>query len=62
MAIIKIQHARTLGYCLKGVKKVIEKHNLDWKMFVKEGLPEEQLKDIDDAMIKKAIELAKKDK
>ncbi len=56
MGNVKLQHVRSLGYCLKGIKKFLIKHNLDWKTFLKEGLPEEIITNINDEMAAKAIE------
>lgn len=38
------------GYCVKGGKRWFERYGLDWKMFLKDGLPEEQFADTGDAL------------
>lgn len=45
--IITMQHVRTVpnggqqGYCVAGLRRFFERHGLDLKTFVKQGLPEE---------------------
>lgn len=61
--IIRICHARALGYCIPGIKKFIERYgeSLDYtfKKFMKEGIDERLLKLTNDDMALKIIEKAK---
>ena len=55
------RHIRELGYCNRGARAFFERHGLDWRRFLAEGMPAEQIEHIDDAMAKKAIALARKE-
>jgi len=59
--LIKIRHAVELGYCIKGIKEFCKQHNIDFKKFVVYGIEEEELANIDDAMVIKIIEHAKEE-
>jgi len=48
--LVKASDMRELHYCVKGAKKFAEKHGLDWKKFVTEGIPAEELLATNDAM------------
>jgi len=41
--IITINDARKAGYCVNGMRKWARHHNLDFKDFVKNGLPASKL-------------------
>ncbi len=60
MSNVSIQHTRGLGYCRKGAKKFLEDHGFDWKTFLFEGIPEEELLKVDDAMVTNAVEYMRK--
>ena len=51
---ITITDAREFGDCIFGLKAFAIAHNLDWKDFIKNGLPASKLLETGDAM---AIEL-----
>ena len=52
--IITITDARDFGGCVSGWKAFAIAHNLDWKGFIKNGIPTSKLLETEDAM---AIEL-----
>lgn len=56
--IIKHVHMRELGYCNKGGRALCKTHGIDWAKFVSEGVPEEVLLAIDNAMAIKVVENA----
>jgi len=60
--LINIRHARDLNYCVRGCKTFCEKHNIDFKAFVKNGVPEEEFLRTGDGMAIKMVEKAKEDK
>ena len=56
------RHMRPLGFCLiPGVRDWGVQHGLDFRRFVKEGIPVSELAQIDDVFAKRAIEQAIKD-
>lgn len=58
--IIKMEHIRGVCYCRKGTKEFFERHGLDWKKFLAEGIPEEGLLATNDAMAAAVVEFARK--
>lgn len=61
--IIRIEHARALGYCSKGLRKFCEKYGnkygYTWQRFLKEGVDERLLKLTKDDMALSVIKKAK---
>jgi hypothetical protein len=56
--IIKMQDIHGL-VCVSGARAFGRRHGLDWRKFVREGLPEEDLLATGDAMAIKAVEYAR---
>ena len=56
--IIRMAHVREAKYCIRGARAFAERHGLDWRRFLKEGLPEEALLGTGDAMAKRIVERA----
>lgn len=56
--IIRMQDIHGL-ICVKGAREFGRRHGLDWRRFVREGLPEEDLLATGDAMAIKAVAYAK---
>ena len=52
----KIEHARALRYCSRGMRAFFEHHGLDYLTFVREGYPVEVLEATGDQM---ALDVAK---
>lgn len=59
MTIITTRHTRALQYCNKGVREFCQKHSIDYQLFIKNGIKEEDLIKTNDVMAKKLIEYAK---
>lgn len=59
MATVLIEDCRVLGLCKPGVKKFITRYALDLRRFVKQGLPEEELLALDNALATKVVEQAR---
>jgi len=57
---ITIGDFRAMGYCVKGTKKFFERHNLDWKLFLANGISEAELEKTNDAMIDRLLEFMRK--
>ncbi len=55
---IKMQHVRGTFMCSRGARVFFEKHNLDWELFLKEGLPLSSVLKIDDEMARQVIQYA----
>jgi hypothetical protein len=45
--------------CLRGVKRWFEVNNLDFKKFIKEGLPASQLEKIGDPLVMRVVRSAR---
>lgn len=42
MILLKIQHIRKAGYCVRGARAWAKRHNIDFTYFLQHGLPVEQ--------------------
>ena len=64
---IKLSHARSMpcstkyGLCSNGLRTFANKHNIDWKTFINEGIDEEVLVKTGDAMAIKLVKWAKQE-
>lgn len=58
----KVRHCdlAALRYCNSGSRIFFQTHQLDWDMFRKDGLPFEDFLKIEDSMVFRVIEQAKK--
>lgn len=56
--IIYISDVRKAKLCIDGTKKFFKTHNLDFRDFVKNGIDEEIIAKIDDAMARLVLEVA----
>lgn len=45
-------------FCVEGGKAFFEKHGLDWKQFIRDGIDADELAKCNDAMASKIIEVA----
>ena len=54
-----MHHARICGYCSEGVRKFAVKHNLDYTDFLRNGIEEEILTKLNDAMANAMVEAAR---
>lgn len=52
--------ARRAGYCVKGQREWAKRHNLDFRKWVREGLPEDVLLATGDHMAVRMIEIKRK--
>jgi hypothetical protein len=58
---IKLEHARALKYCTKGIKEFFKKYNLDFNDFLVNGIDEEILCKFNNKLADKVIQKAKQD-
>lgn len=56
--IITMRHVRQAKICSRGARQLAERQGLDWSRFLKVGVPSEELEQIDDAMVKRLLEVA----
>lgn len=57
--IITIRHVRAAGMCPPGARPWFKRHNLDFKRFMKEGMPAEELLATGCALAARVVEVAK---
>ena len=56
---VRVEHARALGYCSRGMRAFAARHGLDWGRFVHEGIPAEELEATGDHMALQVVEKAR---
>ncbi len=52
---LTIDHLRELKYCSRGSRDFFLAHNLNWGLFLQQGIDINLLRGIDDEMVKRAI-------
>lgn len=58
--IVKVKHFRHYGLCLiPGVKYFFQRNGLDFKKFIKDGIPYSELERLNDPLLTEVLELAK---
>lgn len=57
--IIWIDDIRLSGHCVKGARSWFEQHNLDFRDFIKNGIPADQLIAAGDALAVRVVERTK---
>lgn len=55
--IVRIADIRAAGYCVKGARKWFELHDLDFKAFLRDGIPAAELVEKGDALAKRVVEM-----
>jgi hypothetical protein len=58
---VTIQHVIDAGMCVRGAKVWMQRHNLDFRKFLNEGYPVEQIEAINDALGQKVCDVARED-
>jgi len=56
---ITMRDVRAAKMCSKGARAFFERHNLNWSLFLKEGLDESVIASTGDAMALRVIEVAR---
>lgn len=56
---VTIKDIRSCKMCSSGTRAFFTKHGMDWNLFLKEGLPEEQFIATGDAMAMQVVEAAR---
>ncbi|WKB50849.1 hypothetical protein [Eleftheria terrae] len=56
--IAKLEHARQLGYCARGMRRWFDGRERSWAEFVEHGVPARWLRESGDALAKRVAEQA----
>lgn len=56
---VKVEHMRRAGWCLSGVRRWCRANEIDFARLVREGVPVEEVEHRQDALIQRAVRLAK---
>jgi hypothetical protein len=56
----RLEHARAIGYCARGMRRWFEGREHTWQEFVTAGVPAEWLRSTGDAMAARVAEQAEK--
>lgn len=48
MSVFNITDARRSGFCVEGIRDFCDKHGLDYKQVIKNGITEEQLREFEE--------------
>ena len=59
--LVNMTHARAMNYCVPGMKLSCIKYGLDFRKFVKHGLPASELLAVGDAQIDALVEVAQRE-
>lgn len=57
--IVKIEHARKIGMCSRGVRQWFEVNGLDYPKFLRDGLPASELEATGNALATKVAAVAR---
>jgi hypothetical protein len=52
------RHGASIGLCVQGQRRFCEANGIDFRRFIKDGIPLDELRGIDDLNLKKAIAVA----
>ena len=56
---LTIQDCRDAGFCINpGVKAACKTHGVDFRQLVREGVPLEQVENINDVSVQRAVQIA----
>ena len=58
---LTVQHLRQLKFCPSGARQWCERHGLDWRQLVREGLPISQIEAVGDAFAMHASQLVREE-
>lgn len=56
-----MRHMREVRYCAKGVRKFFSDRGLDFRVFLRDGIPAEQLEATGDSMAQKVVDHARQE-
>jgi hypothetical protein len=55
---VHVRHVREAKICVKGSRAFFDKHELDWRGFLKDGIPVSRLEEIGDPIALRAAAVA----
>jgi folate-binding Fe-S cluster repair protein YgfZ len=58
MVIVTMRHIRKAGLCSRGLRQFATLHGFDWDDFLQNGMPLDQVRLIDDAMVQRVADIA----
>lgn len=61
MILARLEHARRLGYCARGMRRWLVGRSYTWAQFIGPGIPVEQLRASGDAMASAVADEAERD-
>jgi hypothetical protein len=56
---VYIEDTRRFSYCVDGIKYILSRHGLSMHQLIKEGIPLEQLEDVDDDHVQQVYRYVK---
>lgn len=56
---VRMEHIRQARLCSRGARAFFERHGLDWRQFLREGIPASELAATGDALALRAVEVAR---
>lgn len=57
--IVRMEHVRAAHMCSRGARAFMQRHNLNWDVFLKDGLPADVVEATKDAMALAVVEVAR---
>jgi hypothetical protein len=57
--IVRMEHIREARLCASGARLFFQRHNLNWSLFLAEGIPAEELLATRDAQAERVVEIAR---
>lgn len=58
---VTMKHIRAAGLCSRGLRRFATEKGLDFDAFLKDGMPIEEARKIDDAMVARVVAIAEAD-
>lgn len=58
-ATVRMEHIRQARLCSRGARAFFERHGLDWRQFLREGIPASELAATGDALALRVVEVAR---
>lgn len=59
--VVRVDHARGLGYCARGMRLFFATHGLDWDTFLQKGYPASTIEATGDAMAQAVADVARRE-
>jgi hypothetical protein len=56
---VTLEDVRSVGYCSRGAREFCARHEINWSMFIQQGVAFEDVESITDPMFRKVIDAAR---